>query len=168
MRNRVIALLLSLVVSNMVYASTNIVEERLKILENDSPFEIRENQAKREIVHDSFYNNHTIVFFYSSRCHFCHQFAPIFKRWLDNKGLSVRAISLDNRPISEFPNIEQKDESLINAAYGDMPHGTPAVFIINEKTQAIYPAAYGNLSSEELNFRMINLVSKIQDFERRA
>lgn len=168
MKNKVITILLSFYLLNVAYASPNIVEQRLKALSETSPFEINDTKAKRTGIYDNFYNDHSILFIYSSRCQYCHHFAPIFKHWLDGRGLSVRAISLDNKAIDLFPTIEQKDDTLVNSAYGDMPHGTPAVFIVNEQTKAIYPAAYGNLSSQELDFRMVNLVAKIKEFERRA
>jgi hypothetical protein len=80
----------------------------------------------------------------------------------------VRAISLDGIALNEFPNIEQTDEELINAAFGDMPHGTPALFIINDQSQAIYPAVLGNASYQDLNQRMTELAIKIKEFEGRA
>jgi type-F conjugative transfer system pilin assembly thiol-disulfide isomerase TrbB len=140
----------------------NIVEAKLKHVKQVPPSQTTITQS-----HD-FMTDHSILLVYSSRCQYCQLFAPTLKQWVDERGLSVRAISLDGIALNEFPNIEQTDEELINAAFGDMPHGTPALFIINDQSQAIYPAVLGNASYQDLNQRMTELAIKIKEFEGRA
>jgi thiol-disulfide isomerase/thioredoxin len=140
----------------------NIVETKIKNANAQPPAQIKMTQSS------DFMSHHSILLVYSSRCQYCRIFAPTLKQWIDERGISVRAVSLDGIALSEFPNIEQIDDELINAAYGDMPHGTPALFIINSQSNAIYPAIYGNASYQDLNQRMNELAVKIKEFEGRV
>lgn len=162
MKLRMKLLIVMLCLSKAAFSFENIVEAKLKHANKLPVLQSNMNQSS------DFMSNHSILLVYSSRCQYCHIFAPTLRKWVDERGVSVRAISLDGIALREFPNIEQADEELINAAYGDMPHGTPALFIINEQSKAIYPAIFGNASYQDLNQRMTALAAKIKDFEGRA
>ena len=157
---------LGLLCTNVSFGFNNIVEDKI------SQQTTKIHEVKRSLninsIESEFFSEHSIVFVYSSKCRYCHMFSPTLRSYVDEKGLNVRAISLDNRSIKDFPNIENATDELVNAAYGDMPHGTPALFIVNEKSNAIYPALFGNSSYEDLSQRMSSLINKIKQFERRV
>lgn len=155
-------LIVMLFSSKVAFGFENIVEAKLRHANKLPPRLSKMTQS------GDFMSHHSILLVYSSRCQYCRIFAPTLKKWIDERGISVRAVYMDGIALREFPNIEQVDEELINAAFGDMPHGTPALFIINDQSKAIYPAVFGNTSYQELNQRMIELAVKIKDFEGRA
>ena len=162
MRKVIAILACALFSMNAAFGFDNIVEARIKGGINNLQTASANKQSNNGA---QFFNKHSLLLIYSSRCRYCHLFAPTLKQYVDERGLTVRSISLDGRPIRHFPNIEQADEALINTAYGDMPHGTPALFVINEETNAIYPVLFGNASYDELSNRVMTLILKIKDFE---
>jgi len=163
-----LSLCFGLLLSNATFSYEDIVAERLKSFNanNETAQSLQHQLTSNQNKPQGFFSNHSLVLIYSSTCQYCHMFAPTLRQWVDTNGLNVRSISLDGRPINDFPNIEQVDKELIDTAYGDMPHGTPALFVINEETKAIYPAVIGNASYQDLNSRMEKLTVKITEFEQ--
>lgn len=49
-----------------------------------------------------FRQEYKLVFIYSSKCGYCHRFAPIFKQFVNEKKLKAEAISADGGKINGF------------------------------------------------------------------
>ena len=96
-----------------------------------------------------------LFFFFSGDCPYCHQFAPIVKRFAETYGWEVIAISVDGGPLGEFPNA-QNDNGLFEA-WGLKV--LPSLFAVNPKTKSTIPIAYGLTSLDEMENRIMTLVS---------
>ena len=114
----------------------------------------------------SFQQNHRLVFFFSSTCPHCHNFAPVLKKWVDDNQYAVDAFSFDGKSLPDFSNVLTPDNQLLQAAFQNETIRYPALFVVNTQTANLYPVAIGELNFQELNERMQILVPKIIDFER--
>jgi len=99
-----------------------------------------------------------LFFFFSGDCPYCHQFAPIVKRFAETYGWEVIAISVDadvsgRGSLAEFPNAQQ-DNGLFQA-WGIKV--LPSLFAVNPKTQEAIPVAYGLTSLDEMENRVMTL-----------
>lgn len=96
-----------------------------------------------------------LFFFFSADCPYCHQFAPIVKRFAETYGWEVIAISVDKGVLAEYPNA-QVDNGLFEA-WGIKV--LPSLFAVNPKTKSTIPIAYGLTSLDEMENRIMTLVS---------
>jgi conjugal transfer pilus assembly protein TraF len=96
-----------------------------------------------------------LFFFFSGDCPYCHQFAPIVKRFAETYGWEVIAISVDGDSLAEFPNA-QNNNGLFEA-WGLKV--LPSLFAVNPKTKSTIPIAYGLTSLDEMENRIMTLVS---------
>ena len=96
-----------------------------------------------------------LFFFFSGDCPYCHQFAPIVKRFAEIYGWEVIAISVDGGSLAEFPNA-QNNNGLFEA-WGLKV--LPSLFAVNPKTKSTIPIAYGLTSLDEMENRIMTLVS---------
>lgn len=101
-----------------------------------------------------------LFFFFSEKCPYCHQFAPIVKRFAETYGWEVIAISVDadasgRGSLAEFPNA-QNDNGLFEA-WGLKV--LPSLFAVNPKTKSTIPIAYGLTSLDEMENRIMTLVT---------
>ncbi len=134
--------------------------------------DLEKNRAARTIQNLS--QEYGLFFFFSSDCPYCHQFAPIVKRFAETYGWEVIAISVDgdasrtgasstdtsgtsapdSRLLAEFPNA-QNDNGLFNA-WGIKV--LPALFAVNPRTEQVIPIAYGLTSLDEMENRVMTLI----------
>ncbi len=162
MKHTLTALLTSLIISTSGFASSDLINDRINELSSVKT-------VKKVVVQrQGFFASHKLVMIYSSTCQFCHKFSPVLKRWSDEFNAPVRPLSLDGKPIEGFANFEVDTDNFVNSAYGDLPHGTPALFIVNDKTNAIFPVLFGNSNYSELNTRLQDFIPKIIKFESEA
>ena len=96
-----------------------------------------------------------LFFFFSSDCPYCHQFAPIIKRFAETYGWEVMAISVDGGSLEDFPNA-QNNNGLFEV-WGLKV--LPSLFAVNPKTKSTIPIAYGLTSLDEMENRIMTLVS---------
>lgn len=147
--------LLLLIMMNGAFANHHILEDVIqakegRVLLKTAPFQ----------------QNHRLVFFFSSTCPHCHQFAPVLKKWVDDNQYAVDAFSFDGKPLAEFSNVLTPDNQLLQAAFQNETIRYPALFVVNTQTANLYPVAIGELNFRELHERMQILIPKIIDFER--
>ncbi len=96
-----------------------------------------------------------LFFFFKSGCAYCEAFAPIVQQFSQNTGWEVLAISIDG---SQLPGFKQV--VVDNGLFAKLQIGVlPALFAVNPKTQAMLPIAYGLTSIEEMESRIMTLVS---------
>ena len=95
-----------------------------------------------------------LFFFFSSDCPYCHQFAPIVKRFAETYGWEVIAISIDGGLVAEFPNA-QNDNGLFET-WGLKV--LPSLLAINPKMKEAIPIAYGLTSLDEMENRIMTLM----------
>ena len=76
-------------------------------------------------------------------------------------------VSFDNKSLPEFQTTIAAYKEIVAAAFQDRTIEYPALFVINSKTLALYPAVIGEFTVQELDTRMQTLIPKIIAFERR-
>jgi conjugal transfer pilus assembly protein TraF len=107
----------------------------------------------RKVIQD-LSETYGLFFFFSSDCPYCHQFAPIVKRFAETYEWEVIAISIDGGSLAEFPNAEA-DNGLYEV-WGIK--ALPALFAVNPTIQNVVPIAYGLTSIDEMESRIITLL----------
>jgi conjugal transfer pilus assembly protein TraF len=103
-----------------------------------------------------------LFFFFRKNCAYCHQFAPIVRRFSQKYGWSVLAISLDGGTIPEFPNTKQNNGI---AERLQITH-VPALIALHPKTAQLIPLAYGLVSESEIEQR-VELLTRISEGEKK-
>lgn len=95
-----------------------------------------------------------LFFFFSTNCRYCHEFAPIVKAFSENYGWEVLAISVDGGTLEAFPQAVA-DNGLMEA-WG--VKALPALFAVNPTTEETIPLAYGMVSLDQIENRLMTLV----------
>ncbi|WP_347252398.1 type-F conjugative transfer system pilin assembly thiol-disulfide isomerase TrbB [Legionella sp.] len=115
---------------------------------------------------NAFFAAHDLVFFYASTCPYCHQVAPVLKRWAKRRHAAVIPLSFDNRPLAEFPYFTPATKDWVNVTFAGRPIYYPALFVVNRTAHRLYPIAIGSLTEDELDERMQVLIPKIKAYEK--
>jgi conjugal transfer pilus assembly protein TraF len=96
---------------------------------------------------------HGLLFVFRSDCPFCHRFAPILKRFEQEFGMTVLAVSLDGAALPEYPDA-QPDNGF---AARLNPSAVPALYLTAPTTRGIQPVGFGLMSLSELIVRIATL-----------
>lgn len=96
---------------------------------------------------------HGLLFVFRSDCPFCHRFAPILKRFEQEFGMTVLAVSLDGAALPEYPHA-QSDNGF---AARLNPSAVPALYLTAPTTREIQPVGFGLMSLSELVERIATL-----------
>jgi conjugal transfer pilus assembly protein TraF len=113
-----------------------------------------QSQAKLQQTIQEMRHKYGLFFFFSGNCRYCHGFAPIVKAFSETYGWEVLAITVDGGPIEDFPHAV-KDNGLIEA-WG--VKALPALFAINPATEEVLPLAYGMVSLDAIETRLMTLL----------
>jgi len=113
----------------------------------------RQAQAVRSLA-----ATHGLIFVFRGDCPHCHRFAPILKRFEQEFGFTVLAISMDGRAIPEYPNA-QPDNGM--AARLDAK-AVPALYLTAPATRQIAPVGFGVMSMTDLVERIAALAQDTQ------
>ncbi len=105
---------------------------------------------------------HGLIFVFRGDCPHCHRFAPILKRFEQEFGFTVLAVSLDGRAIAEYPNA-QPDNGI--AARLDA-RAVPALYLTTPATRQIRPVGFGVMSMSDLVERITTLAQEPSDTAR--
>ena len=90
---------------------------------------------------------------FRSDCPFCHRFAPILKRFEQEFGMTVLAVSLDGAALPEYPNAQPDNGTALRLN----PSAGPAVYLTVPSTREIQPVGFGLMSLSELVERIATL-----------
>lgn len=102
---------------------------------------------------------HGLLFIFRSDCPYCHRFAPILKRFEQEYGITVFAVSLDGKGLPEYPN-PQPDNGIaarLNAAT------VPALYLTAPSKRNIRPIGFGVMALTELVERIAALAQERRD-----
>lgn len=81
--------------------------------------------------------------------------APVVKRFSEQYHWSVMPINVEGtQPLPDFPKV-QKDNGIADQWKVDQ---IPALFAVNPKTKHVLPIAYGLISIEEIERRIVTLM----------
>lgn len=152
-------------ISSGCFAGNNELLELLKSRSQNN-FQVAPNRNKHVPQELRFFKSHSLLFFFSSTCPYCQAQAKSLKTWAEDNHVTIEAISFDDKGLPEFPDFKTPTSSLISVAYQGKPMRFPAIFIMNQNTNALYPVAFGALEPFELAERINELTSKINSYER--
>lgn len=115
---------------------------------------------------DPFFVKHKLLFFFASTCPYCHQFAPTLKDVAKKLNAKISAYSFDDKALTTFPDFKVPPIELVTAAFQNREITYPALFILNEETNALYPISFGFLSAAELVERLQIVKEKVEEHEK--
>ena len=96
---------------------------------------------------------HGLIFVFRSDCPFCHRFAPILKRFEQDFGMTVLAVSLDGGILPEYP-----DARADNGIAARMNTTTvPSLYLTAPAKREIRPVGFGLMSGSDLLERIAAL-----------
>jgi conjugal transfer pilus assembly protein TraF len=96
---------------------------------------------------------HGLIFVFRSDCPFCHRFAPILKRFEQEFGIKVLAISMDGGTLPEYP--DARPDNGIAARL--QARSVPALYLTQPSRRDIRPVGFGLMSDTELLERVATL-----------
>lgn len=114
------------------------------------------NNIKQRII--GLAQEYGLFFFFRKNCPYCHQFAPVVKRFSQKYGWSVLGISLDGGTLPEFLNAKQNNgiAERLNISH------VPALIALHPKTGQLIPLAYGMISESEIEQR-VELLTRLSE-----
>ena len=138
-------------VPELDYGSTGRPTNSLAIAAFDEQQRDRQAQSVRNLA-----NTHGLLFIFRSDCPYCHRLAPILKRFEQDYGMTVFAVSLDGRGLPEYPN-PQPDNGIaarLNASV------VPALYLTAPSRREIQPVGFGVMALTDLVERIATLATK--------
>ena len=111
----------------------------------DSETRAKQNEAIRALA-----KTHGLFFFFRSDCPYCHKFAPVLKRFEQEYGLSVFAVSLDGGSLPDYPSALPDNGMAANLNVSVVP----ALFLAVPGSREITPIGYGLMAPTELVERL--------------
>lgn len=94
-----------------------------------------------------FRNNYKLLFVYTSRCGYCHRFAPVLRSFVNEKKLKIESISGDGKPIEGFSNFKYSPKTLDELGV----QSYPIVFVLDNNNKLIDTLSSGNVSKNKLS-----------------
>ena len=115
-------------------------------------FDQRQSEQDRAAVRQ-LATTHGLVFVFRSDCPFCHRFAPILKRFAQQHGLAVLAVSLDGGALPEYPDARTDNgvAARLNA------RAVPALYLTQPSRREFRPVGFGMMSDTDLLERIAAL-----------
>jgi conjugal transfer pilus assembly protein TraF len=100
-----------------------------------------------------------LFYFFKGDCAYCEAFSSIVQQFSQSYGWEVLAISVDGSVLPGF-----KQVVIDNGLFAKLnPEVLPALFAVNPEAQDILPIAYGITPIEEIENRIMTLVSTTGD-----
>lgn len=112
-----------------------------------------QRRDRREQTVRSLAATHGLLFIFRSDCPYCHRFAPILKRFEQEFGMTVFAVSLDGRGLPEYPN-PQLDNGIATRLNASV---VPALYLTAPAKRQIRPVGFGVMAMTELVERVAAL-----------
>lgn len=99
---------------------------------------------------------HGLFFFFSSKCVYCREFAPIVKGFAQKYGWQVLAISLDGSKLPEFPDAKPDNGTFFALKL----EALPALLAVNPQTKQVIPLSFGMTTHDQIEDRIRVLILK--------
>ena len=109
-------------------------------------------QAARELN-----QRYGIFYFYRSDCPYCRVYSPVLKKFAEEFGIQVMAVTMNGQTLPSWPDshIDQGQSAKMNIT------AVPATILFDKNTSQTTPLGFGALSREEL-LEQIHLITQIQ------
>ncbi len=116
-------------------------------------FDDQQRDRDAQTVRRALAATHGLIFVFRSDCPFCHRFAPILKRFEQEFGMTVLAVSMDGGTLPDYPDARPDNgiATRLNA------RSVPALYLTNPSKREIRPIGFGLMSDSELLERIATL-----------
>lgn len=93
-----------------------------------------------------------LAFFFSSKCSYCHKFAPTLEIFTKQTGLPVYAFSVDGLGIPQYPNPLTATQEIVQEFYHSTSNVSfPALFLVNLNNKKHVTLGLGNVPLRALH-----------------
>lgn len=99
---------------------------------------------------DQLARTHGVVFFFRSDCDYCHLQAPVLQSLKQNFKIEVLPITLDGRPMREFPDARPDNGIASVVSRGRGIETVPALYLVSRDQKEIVPLGAGVLAMDEI------------------
>lgn len=99
-----------------------------------------------------------LLFFFRGDCPYCHQFAPVLRRFAADFGFTVIPVTLDGGALPEYPNPRSNSE----AATQLRVETSPALYLLDPATRKVAPAVFGAVGYSELVQRLSAAIAALE------
>jgi conjugal transfer pilus assembly protein TraF len=116
-----------------------------------------DNLRRARAVHASVADlgrDYGLLFVARADCPYCHDQAPILRRFERSYHMPVMAISLDGGPIPSFPDARADNGILAAITHGEGVQVVPAVFLVKRATNEAVPLGVGVIAADDLAERI--------------
>lgn len=87
-----------------------------------------------------------LAFIFSSKCPYCHKFAPTLHAFARETGLTVYPFSVDGRGLPQYPHPLTATQDIVQTFYHSTTNITyPAVFLVNLHNRKHVTLSLGNV-----------------------
>jgi conjugal transfer pilus assembly protein TraF len=132
------------------------VKHPISVVGNQLNNELK-TQEKQKLI-STLNQRYGLFFFYSSKCPYCHQFSPILKVFAAHYNLEVMAVSMDGGILPQWPDTKLNQAQADNLGMSGKP--VPAVLLFDSKTQEVIPVSFGLVAVDELENRIVSLITQ--------
>lgn len=112
-----------------------------------------QHRERQEQVIRGLAATHGLLFIFRSDCPYCHRLAPILKRFEQEFGMLVFAVSLDGKGLPDYPN-PQTDNGIATRLNASV---VPALYLTTPSTREIQPVGFGVMALTDLIERVAAL-----------
>jgi conjugal transfer pilus assembly protein TraF len=111
---------------------------------------------------------HGVVFFARSDCAQCHLQAPVVRMLTQRYGIEVLAITMDRRPIPQFPDARPDNGISFQVSGGAGVTSVPQLFLVSRDQKEIYPLGAGVMTLEDIaeRIRLQTVTTPTNAFEK--
>lgn len=143
-----------------LYTNTNIdYTQKFPISQNARHIYIAEQMKRTEAKIHRLSKKYGLFFFFKNNCPYCKAFSPIVKRFSEKYEWEVLAISEFGEKHPLFKRSVQ-DNGLADI-WGVSTY--PSLFAVNPKTGHVIPVANGMISIQEMEERIISIMSNLEN-----
>jgi conjugal transfer pilus assembly protein TraF len=103
-----------------------------------------------------------ILFIYQGKSRVSQRFSTVLSRFVSAYGFSVASISIDGEKLVDFPQSMYASSESVEMKIGVKKKYTPALFLVDVKTQNIAPLSYGFISESNLKERYLDIITKFK------
>ena len=98
-----------------------------------------------------------LLFFYSPKCPHCHKFAPILRRFVDEYGFELLALSPDGSSLPQMPDTKQDNGLLEKFGVTSLPQ----VIVMDAKTKKPVGRIQGMVTEDVLIEQLLSINNEV-------
>lgn len=118
-----------------------------------------EDRKNRDAQLKALAKTHGLMFFFSTKCAFCKEIAPVVQLFAKTYGWDVLAVSMDGGKLPGFDRIVNDNGTAASLGVTYFP----TVLAVNPQTREILPLAYGAQGMEEMRDRAMVLTRHVPE-----